>query len=726
MDVQQYLSTRNIKFKECTGNELVMRCPFNDCDVKVRHAGHFYINTAKQVYSCQKCKTSGHISQLIQHLGDDPYKLGLIEHTQGRAATVQHEQKNAASSQISKDQIVTWHNNLPDHIRQYLKDDRGLSDLVIGDAKLGWDGSHITIPIADESGAWLYARRRAAPGSNDEPRYKTPKGAQAALYGVHLLKGAISVVICEGELDALVLLSNGILAVSGTAGAGTFKQEWAQLLSNVPEVHIVYDHDAQGRAGALMVGKLIPHAKICELPGDVGEKGDVTDFFARLKRTPDDFGEILTAGKTLAQLEESELRYADVPPPQRTMTIEAWREALSSRFPEFLTVSEICMSVLAQLLIKDIRNPFGLVLIDVPSAGKTITLNFFADLQGISYASDSFTPSSLVSHASNVKREQLEEIDLLPRIRFKMFVVRDLAPIFAERQETLVKNLGVMTRVFDGEGLETDSGIHGKRGYRGNFVFMFLAGSTPIQPRVFKTMGNLGSRLFFVNMHSPDKSEDALAEQLAKPSYKLKEQECRDATCDFALNLWKHHSGGVAWDNEGDPVHLRRIIARCARLLARLRGTISVWSNDESDEQHYTNVVIEKPDRISTCLYNLVRGHALISGRTQIAEADLWVAIDVALQSAQLNRVRLLGAILEHGGTVSTEIVMDAINCSNPTALKEIETLHVLGIVNTEDQKTNNDAGRPMRIVTIKKEFEWFCSDEYGELRARGHRASFA
>jgi len=181
----------------------------------------------------------------------------------------------------------------------------------------------------------------------------------------------------------------------------------------------------------------------------------------------------------------------------RQVEIEEWRQTINSNFPELIFAAEVGLSVIVQLLIKDITNPFGLVYIDVPSSGKTITLNFFTGVEELIYGTDNFTPASFVSHAANVKRDELEKIDLLPRIRYKVLLVRDLAPIFGEREEDLRKSLSILTRVFDGEGLQTDSGIHGRRGYSGDYLFMFLAASTPISLKTWKAMSNFGSRLFF-------------------------------------------------------------------------------------------------------------------------------------------------------------------------------------------------------------------------------------
>lgn len=411
-------------------------------------------------------------------------------------------------------------------------------------------------------------------------------------------------------------------------------------------------------------------------------------------------------------------RFASLPPPTTMTGIDDWRTLVRGRFPECLAAAEVGVAVLAQLLITDVRNPFGLVYVDVPSAGKTITLNFFSDLVELIYATDSFTPSSLVSHASNRKKEALEQIDLLPRIRHRMLIVRDLAPIFAERQENLLKNLGVMTRVFDGEGYESDSGVHGKRGYKGDYTFMFLAGSTPIAPRVWRFMGNLGSRLFFLNMRVEDKGEEELSELLIQDDFKQKENECRESTRNLVLSIWNAHQGGVVWNKKNDPPELRRIIARSAKLLAHLRGAVNVWSEDESEKSkhHHTNTVVEKPTRINQLLYNLARGHALACGRTQLGPEDMWPVIEVAINSAQYNRIRLFDALIANGGKVSTTLIERSIGCSNPTALKEIETFRILGIVEYRDVKSDGP-GRPEKVVVVRDEFSWFCSEECASLR---------
>jgi len=113
------------------------------------------------------------------------------------------------------------------------------------------------------------------------------------------------VVICEGEFDRLVLDSQGFNAVTSTAGAATFFPEWAEAFPTDMEVFICFDNDQAGRLGACKVAQLIPHARLVELPEDVGTGGDVTDFFVRLGRSKNDFVALLDAAVSLATPESS-------------------------------------------------------------------------------------------------------------------------------------------------------------------------------------------------------------------------------------------------------------------------------------------------------------------------------------------------------------------------------------------------------------------------------------
>ncbi len=198
------------------------------------------------------------------------------------------------------DIVAKYHGALPDRIRRYLND-RGVPDGVIDTHLLGWNGSRITIPIFDRKGEVTSFKLAKDPDDRSRsPKMMASPGATAELYGWGSLAGQpAQITICEGEFDGLVLEAQGLKAVTSTGGAGTFRREWAKEFEGIPEVYVCFDRDEAGRKGAERVGRLIRHAKIVELPEEVGEGGDVTDFFVRLGRSREDFERLLTEAKPM-------------------------------------------------------------------------------------------------------------------------------------------------------------------------------------------------------------------------------------------------------------------------------------------------------------------------------------------------------------------------------------------------------------------------------------------
>ncbi len=407
---------------------------------------------------------------------------------------------------------------------------------------------------------------------------------------------------------------------------------------------------------------------------------------------------------------EPRQRVAKCAVPSADVPFSEWVQTINDNFPELLPAAETALSVVAQFLVKDITNPCAVVLVDVPSSGKTIAINFFDGIPELTYATDKFTPASFVSNAANVKKEKLAEIDLLPRIQYRMLLIRDFATLFSKREEDLKEMLGILTRVLDGEGLNTDSGVHGQREYNGEYLFMMLAASTPVPPKVWKIMGNLGSRLLFLSINSSEKSEEQLARQVMDTSYKEKEKICRTATKNFLYGLWNKYSNGIDWDRKADDAELLKISVRCAKLLAQLRGTINVWHDEFLGTDKYDSPIVERPDRINQSFYNLARGHALVSGRTQIESRDLMPIFALMLDSAPFMRANLFKALLAHGGTMLTSDIEKDLNCSKPTALLRMKELAILGVCTLkEDGETE---------ISLSDKFAWFLSEEFLKLNA--------
>ena len=688
------------------------------------------INSTNGLFNCFACGQKGNMINwyMLQHNVSFKEALKQIagKYNIGPQERRSTQKKEEAHIDIAK-LVQDCHKALPGEIREYLNA-RGIPDEIITRYKLGcgeFYGKYwIVIPVKNKEGKYglLKLRRLPKEDKSDTPKMKVyPVGAKHELFDYETLGKSDRVVICEGEMDKLVLEAHGTPTVTSTGGVNTFKDKWLEYFNNKEVISVCFDKDEAGAEGAKQLVKQLlelkkPKIFKIDLPEMQEGHKDITDYLVYEKGNIKTFME---NSVEITKLDENESRIKKVSKPDKEISFVEWKETIREHFPDCAFAAEVCLSIIVQILIKDITNPFALVLIDVPSAGKTITLNFFAGIEDLTYPTDKFTPASFVSNASNVKKEELSKIDLLPRIRYKTLIVRDFATIFGEREEDLLKTMGILTRILDGEGLQTDSGIHGQRQYVGEYLFMLLAASTPIMPRVWKLMGNLGSRLFFLCMNSRDKSENELAEQLASGSYKKKEQYCRKVTKDLLLTLWNKHPNGVNWNIETENKEYLKIIVRCAKLLARLRGTITVWkdrSYEKKEDYQHNNVLIEKPDRINQLFYNLCRGYALVNSRMQINKDDLRLIIELAIDSGPPIRARLLRKLLEKEGKMKTTEVEVALNCSKPTAHKEMETLKLLGLayIPLED---SNKYSQEEKIINLNKDFDWFLSEECKEIR---------
>ena len=176
--------------------------------------------------------------------------------------------------------------SLPIRIKMWLNA-RGLTDAVIAENNLDWNGSQIVIPIRDPAGNFLFNKYRRDPfGPEDVPKYTYEKGATSQLFNAHKIPNAKFVILCEGELDALRLEVEGWSGASSTGGAGTFKDEWLPLLAG-KDIYVCYDNDDAGLKGATKLLTKLP-ASLVLIPREEGVK-DITDYFRKHDYTDFDF-----------------------------------------------------------------------------------------------------------------------------------------------------------------------------------------------------------------------------------------------------------------------------------------------------------------------------------------------------------------------------------------------------------------------------------------------------
>ena len=93
---------------------------------------------------------------------------------------------------------------------------------------------------------------------------------------------------------------------------------------------------------------------------------------------------------------------------------------------------------------KDCTLPFAGILLGAPSSLKTVGIEAFRKWNHIFYT-DNFSAKAFVSHSTAVKKEALQDIDLLPKIKDKLFLTPELSPTFSKNDDDLVEVLGIMT-----------------------------------------------------------------------------------------------------------------------------------------------------------------------------------------------------------------------------------------------------------------------------------------
>lgn len=175
---------------------------------------------------------------------------------------------------LSMAAVQEWHDTMPANRRWYWTQ-RGLSDATIDRFLLGWDGKRYTIPAIYRGIPFGVKRRQSDIDDGIPAKYISLTGSRVGIFNADALWTAHDVVVCEGEIDAMLLCQVGYNAVSSTGGAGTWKPEWAKFFAAVRSIVILYDNDEPGRDGALKVRSTLARARIATYPDGIKDAGEL-------------------------------------------------------------------------------------------------------------------------------------------------------------------------------------------------------------------------------------------------------------------------------------------------------------------------------------------------------------------------------------------------------------------------------------------------------------------
>jgi hypothetical protein len=191
------------------------------------------------------------------------------------------------------------------------------------------------------------------------------------------------------------------------------------------------------------------------------------------------------------------------------------KETVNNNIPELWPGLEFELSALRILNIFGCNLPFIGLLLGRPSSCKTQIISLLNEWYSV-YYTDDFTAKSFVSHSTSVSKEELAEIDMLPKIKNKFFATSELATMFTAKEEDLNKMLGIITRIADGQGFKSNSGAYGQRGYDENIMFVWIGAVVDIPRKVYKMLGNLGFKLYFFRIPYTEKTEEDLVMEMSE------------------------------------------------------------------------------------------------------------------------------------------------------------------------------------------------------------------
>jgi hypothetical protein len=246
---------------------------------------------------------------IVDELHLDPKELRLNGQSTGSHTRTKRppteSRKSGPKSVPTHKQVAGWHTQLMSEkeeakaARLYLTDTRGISREILKTAKIGLEERRfdsrgqwwITIPVPplEKGSLAIVAVKKYAFDPSQVDWKRDEKGnkivhaiGSASLYPLIPSEPHGPILICEGEIDALSALSNGFAAVTGTAGASSFKPEWASYLASLTAttdapVIVTFDGDDVGRRQAVKAARKLFKAGLEVRVANPPDGADVND-----------------------------------------------------------------------------------------------------------------------------------------------------------------------------------------------------------------------------------------------------------------------------------------------------------------------------------------------------------------------------------------------------------------------------------------------------------------
>jgi hypothetical protein len=272
-----------------------MHCPLHEDFTRSAQ-----MNVTKGVWFCQKGCGGGKVKDLVKQRSEwvTPPNANMNGHS-SKPGKVSRPKES-----ITEAKVKGWHSALMSShdLLDEFKSARGLFDHTLAKFEIGWDRDYrcYTIPVRGEDGELLNIRRYQTRPTKGRRKMWGVEGMNVPrLYPFSVLADKPEeIIICEGELDALITIQNGFPAITRTGSAKVWHSEWNRYFKG-KIVYICQDCDEDGQDGQRKIGRnlrrIAADVRLVRLPYPITDKHgkDLTDYWLEREGDADEFRRLL-------------------------------------------------------------------------------------------------------------------------------------------------------------------------------------------------------------------------------------------------------------------------------------------------------------------------------------------------------------------------------------------------------------------------------------------------
>lgn len=265
------------------------------------------INIETGLWYCHGCGESGTAKELI-----NDKENWVIEDRRTYTSRKASGRKESRQFDLSEAEVEGWHSALLSNkpaLKEFMRR-RGLTLKTIKKYQIGWDSGYsaYTLPIRDGHGEILNIRFYRFEEDDGRRKIWSVAGrGEPQLFPIDQIENG-TIVICEGEWDALATIQAGIPAITRTGTADSWNPAWNTMFQG-KKVFLCHDMDEKGQTAnrkiATMLDGTAKSIRIVTLPYEVTPKHgkDLTDFWLE-GHVRADFVELVVGSQKVTTKEE--------------------------------------------------------------------------------------------------------------------------------------------------------------------------------------------------------------------------------------------------------------------------------------------------------------------------------------------------------------------------------------------------------------------------------------